>query len=655
MNFYKIAVNFPSVNSILTYSFNEKLQAGQLVEVPLGKRKERGVVVSNTENESKYEIKPIEGVISDEFQITPKMLKLYQWMSQYYHYSMGKLIFDTLPKMMKRPKEVIFEKGNGEEFGFSPNTNQKEIINSISQKLGSGFSKQLIHGVTGSGKTLVYLQLIKKVIKQNKSALFLVPEINLTPQFTSEFKKYLDVEILSYHSGLTNSERFNVWKKLAEDGRPLLVLGVRSSIFLPIKNLGLIVVDEEHDSSFKQDDRCTYNSRDVAIKRASLEQIPVVLGSATPSIETFKSFNQTDDYYKIKTRAKESKLPQVEFIDLRDEKNEDYWPLHENSFVEIQEALNRGEQALVFVNKLGFSRFMQCKSCGHKFMCPNCSVNLTPYFKRNTMECHSCTYKEKMAEVCPKCSCISLMHSGFGTEKVQKVLQKLFPDKKIDRFDRDEIKNVNDLEKKLNDFHSGKIDLLVGTQMLSKGHNFERVNTVIILAADSQLNFPDFRSEERTYQLLTQITGRAGRFGKDSKVIIQTYQPELPLFQVIKEHKFDDFYFSELELRQAIQNPPYGRIVIIKLNGRFQNKVQDVATEVADKLRVATQEHFKNVRVLGPKPSMVEKRANKYTWNILLKSEDINQLHNLINTLEKNYKSERGVSIKLDIDPLFIN
>jgi primosomal protein N' (replication factor Y) len=318
----------------------------------------------------------------------------------------------------------------------------------------------------------------------------------------------------------------------------------------------------------------------------------------------------------------------------------------------IGEALAKNEQVLVFVNRLGFANYMQCRACGHQFNCPNCSVTLRYYRRKSILACNHCEYKEPLPNQCPKCSCLTLSHKGFGTEKIQDVLVKQFPQKIIERFDREEIKTFKQLETRLDDFHQGKVDLMVGTQMLSKGHNFEKVKLVLILGIDSQLNFPDFRSSERVYQTLTQVSGRAGRYSQDGRVMIQTLNPENKLFEIIKNHDFDQFYKEELKIRELCECPPYKRLAMIHFSSRFQEKlIPHVSEQVGPMLRSLIGTNFPEVTILGPRPAHIEKKSNQFSWSILLKSKDLTQLHNLLKTFEMNYKSLSSVSYKIDVDP----
>lgn len=660
MKVARIAVNYPLKNNGLIYFYEDELTRGQVVEVPLGKRSELGCVLSiNEEDSQDYKDTPVDKIktvknIVPDWKLEEDELQLFEWMSQYYHYPLGQLVFDCLPHHLKRPRSLEQTVGEGKNLEFVPNPIQKTIIASIREGLGQ-FQRHLIHGVTGSGKTIVYLDLIKSTLEQGKSVLFLLPEINLTPQFISTFAKYLDAPIWSYHSELSDSQKYQIWMSSRNIQQGTLILGVRSSVFIPVSNLGLIIIDEEHDTSFKQDDRCPYNARDVASKKAQLLGIPIVMGSATPSLESYASFHQPNqNLYEMKERAGNAFLPEVKLIDAREkgDSSENTWPLVPQSVASIKEALERKEQVLVFVNRLGFASYIQCRGCGQQFNCPNCSITLRYYKRKNHLACHHCDYKDELPGQCPSCGCLTLSQKGFGTEKVQEVLQEIFPDKKIARFDRDEIKNFNQLEERLSDFHEGKIDIMVGTQMLSKGHNFEKVKLVLILGIDSQLNFPDFRSSERVYQTLTQVAGRAGRYSQDGKVLIQTLNPENSIFQIVQRHDFHQFYQDELKIRELCECPPFKRLAMVHFTSRFQDKLIPHVTEhVGVMMRGLISQHFKDVSLLGPRPAHIEKKSNQFTWSILLKSRDLPQLHNLLKSFEMNYKTISGITYKIDIDP----
>lgn len=658
----QVAVNNSFNNSILTYAQGDmSLHPGQLVEVPLGKRLIKGMVLKNNLSADValdgVNLKEVKGILSEEIQIDGEELTLFEWMASYYHYSLGPLIFDCLPGFLKRPRELKYLTGKNEDFPFVPTNEQQNVIDSIGKKLFMGFSKWLIHGVTGSGKTLIYLMLSKKVLEKGKTVLFILPEINLTPQFLKTFETHLGVPVYSYNSSVSKSDKFGLWKLLQEDTSPKIILGVRSSIFLPIKNLGLIVVDEEHDPSFKQEDRCSYNARDVAIKRAHILKIPIVLGSATPSLETFFSFCQEgmrDNYFRLTKRIGTSNLPKVEYVDMKGGNDNELWPFKSSTLDKIENALGSGEQVLVYVNRLGFARYLQCRSCGHKFSCPNCSINLRFFKSRNEMNCSFCEYKDKAPEICPECSNLKIFQKGFGTERLTSILSERFPEAKIERFDRDELKTLKNINACLERYNNREIDILVGTQMLSKGHNFKNTNLVIVLGTDNQLNFPDFRSNERVYQQLVQVSGRSGRFSENSEVLVHTLNKDNKVYSHVEKSGDDSFYDEEIFTREMLNLPPYSRLVMLYFTSKFQTRAVEASNQAKAIMERLTREHFDKVAIQGPRASLIERRANKFTWAMLLKSSDINHLHNLITTFKKHFKPHYSVSLNIDVDPYHI-
>ena len=650
--FFEIAVNTPFNNSLLTYETDSDYKIGDIVEVPLGKRTETGVIYKETKKPQDVEIKEVEKKSLYPFSFFDWQIQFLDWMSGYYQYPLGQLFKDVLPKALKKPREVKPRIGKGEPFSFELNPEQQETKKFLLSHLDH-FQLSLIHGITGSGKTVVYIEVIKEVLKQGKSVLVLLPEINLTPQFLSVFEKHLSCEIISYSSAVSNSVKFQTWHSLASESKPRVIIGARSSLFLPLQNLGLIVVDEEHDQSFKQNDRCQYHARDAAIKLASQFKIPIILGSATPSLESLYNIREKKrgEYLRLTKRTGEASLPEIELLDTTKDMDDLIWPFHPKSLEKIREAFEKKEQVLVFVNRLGFASHMQCRSCGHQFYCPSCSVPLKLFKRRHELKCQTCDHRSHVPESCPACGNLKLLSKGFGTERLQMVLESAFPKHRIGRFDRDDVTTFNELNKRLDDFHEGKLDLLVGTQMLSKGHNFEKVNLVIILGADSQLNFPDFRSSEKVMQQVMQVAGRSGRYQKDSLVLVQTLNPENSLYRHLKDHDFDGFIKDELQVRELCRCSPFFRLCNLSLTSKHQNVVVEEAKK-AQLIFENLQDHFKEVEVLGPRPALIEKRANKFSWCFFLRSQDMNQLHNLIKTFRTHYKPHYSLSIKYDIDPM---
>ena len=659
--FCDIAVDSPFNNSILTYKslgiFN--LFRGQLVSVSLGKRRVKGCVLRPKIEEKevhhdKDKIKPVEEEDPSKLNLHHEILDLFEWTAKYYHYPLGQHIFDCLPRPLKNPRPLNIYQGKGRSLNFELNSLQKKYVKKIIAS--SGFQKWLLHGVTGSGKTAIYLSVAKHILESKKSVLFLLPEINLIPQTLKFFQEHCSVPIHTYNNALSNSDKYGLWKHLLNDDTPKIVLGVRSSVFLPLQKIGLIIVDEEHDASFKQEDRCPYHARDIALKRADMIKIPIILGSATPSLETYQAFRESEYYLPIKNRIGLSNLPTIELIDLRQKRgdayNEETYPFAERSLQEIQEVLNKKEQVLVFVNRLGFAQFIQCRFCGRQFECPNCSVPLKYYKGKNCLKCQYCEYVGSLPSQCPDCYNLNLVQHGYGTEKLADILEKVFPKHKIARFDRDEIGTLTKLNTRLEEFHQGKVDILVGTQMLAKGHNFERVNLVLILGIDGQLNFPDFRSNEKVFQLLTQVSGRSGRFVEKSKVLIQTLIPQNRIFSYIDDS--DPFYVDETKVRQLCRCSPFSRMAMLYFISKDNKRASETAQKAALFLKNLQNRYFEHIEILGPRPTFIEKKVGKYTWCLLIRSQNINHLHNSLKTLKNHLDFPRGVTFKLDIDPLCI-
>lgn len=656
--FCQVAVNFPKLGASMTYKFDSELvslKRGDVVEVPFGNRKTKGCILGLEQSDfvPKLDLKKIKSVEPPvEYSLSEHQLQLFEWMSKYYHYPLGQLVKDILPKVLSRPRELKFYQGVGKE-EITLNSYQTKVARPIEEALFSGFSRWLIHGITGSGKSFVYLHLIKKLVAQGKSVLFLLPEINLSPQFIAFFQHYLNIPIYAYNSAISNSDKYGLWKLLPGDQQPKLILGVRSSVFLPIENLGAIFVDEEHDSSFKQEDRCTYNARDVATKRAALLKIPVVLGSATPSMESYFGLKNTPNYLTMTERAGKGELPEIVYVDERDKQgNQDIWPFQQKTLDAIQAALDKKEQVIVFVNRLGFATYFQCTACGSGFDCPNCTSPLKYFKSRKILQCAFCDYRIPPPEECAECGCLSFTGKGFGTEKVAHILSDYFHNYKVSRFDRDEISTTKQLEQRLEEFHSEKVHIMVGTQMLSKGHNFKKVNLVVVLGLDAQLNFPDFRSGERVYQLLTQVAGRSGRFGESSQVWVQTLNPDRELFDLVAKHSFDGFYQSESEQRKLCHLPPYTKVATLTVSSRFYERLTKYSALIDQVAQGLLNKGFNQLHFLGPRPAGIEKKKNNYSWIYLIRTKELNQLHNFLNSLRENLEEWPNTRLKIDIDPI---
>ena len=524
--------------------------------------------------------------------------------------------------------------------------NALETINSL-----TGFAQVLLHGVTGSGKTEVYLQAISPLLAQGKSALVLVPEIGLTPQLTDRFRARFGHKVHVYHSALSDGERYDTWRQMLT-GEPQIIIGTRSAIFAPLPNLGLIILDEEHDSSFKQDSPIpTYHARTIAQWRAELAHCPLILGSATPSLESWVSGNQL--YLSLPERINSRPLPPVEIVDMRQELKEGNRSIFSRKLQNaLQQLAERQQQGILFIHRRGHSTFVSCRSCGYVLECPHCDVSLAYHHVEEgapeLLRCHYCNYGRLHPPHCPECSSPYLKFFGSGTQRVAQELTKQFPNLKIIRFDSDTTTTKGSHRKLLTQFANGEAHLLVGTQMLTKGLDLPQVTLVGVVAADGLLHLSDYRANERTFQTLTQVAGRAGRGDDPGRVIVQTYTPEHPIIEAVQKHDYQSFADAELAQRQTLNYPPYGRLILLRLSSLDPIQVQNTAQIIATFLN--NKEGFE---ILGPAPASILRVANRYRWQILLKF-DPDALPNLPDWPEVRALSPASVSLTIDVDPINI-
>ena len=524
--------------------------------------------------------------------------------------------------------------------------NALETINSL-----TGFAQVLLHGVTGSGKTEVYLQAISPLLAQGKSALVLVPEIGLTPQLTDRFRARFGHKVHVYHSALSDGERYDTWRQMLT-GEPQIIIGTRSAIFAPLPNLGLIILDEEHDSSFKQDSPIpTYHARTIAQWRAELAHCPLILGSATPSLESWVSGNQL--YLSLPERINSRPLPPVEIVDMRQELKEGNRSIFSRKLQNaLQQLAERQQQGILFIHRRGHSTFVSCRSCGYVLECPHCDVSLAYHHVEEgapeLLRCHYCNYGRLHPPHCPECSSPYLKFFGSGTQRVAQELTKQFPNLKIIRFDSDTTTTKGSHRKLLTQFANGEAHLLVGTQMLTKGLDLPQVTLVGVVAADGLLHLSDYRANERTFQTLTQVAGRAGRGDDPGRVIVQTYTPEHPIIEAVQKHDYQSFADAELAQRQTLNYPPYGRLILLRLSSLDPIQVQNTAQIIATFLN--NKEGFE---ILGPAPASILRVANRYRWQILLKF-DPDALPNLPDWPEVRSLSPVSVSLTIDVDPINI-
>ena len=535
-------------------------------------------------------------------------------------------------------------------------TEEQEVASEkIKEKMEADeYKKFLLYGITGSGKTEVYLQLIDKAIKENKSAIVLVPEISLTPQMLDRFiSRFGKEKIAVLHSKLSIGERHDEWERI-KDGKAKIVIGARSAIFAPVQNLGIIIIDEEHDSSYKSEASPKYNAKEVAKKIAKEAKIPLLLGSATPDLTTFYNAKECNKItlLELTKRANNSNLPKVEIVDLKQElANGNRSMLSNDLYQAIEQNLKDKLQTILFLNRRGYSTFIMCRNCGYTVKCKNCNISMTYHSYENKLKCHYCGYEEKLVKTCPECGSDKIRYFGTGTQKLEQEIHKQFPQAKTIRMDVDTVTKKNSHEEILNKFKNGEADILIGTQMVVKGHHFPKVTLVGVIAADSSLNIDDYRATERTFQILTQVAGRAGRENLPGKVIIQSYNPENFSIQNAQKQNYEEFYETEIALRKQLKYPPFCDIIIIGFNSINEEeikKVSNLAYEIATK-NLDNEEY----KIFKPMPSPIDKIQNKFRWRIIIKgnmNEKANEtLNELLKTLyAKDYKNTK---ITIDVNP----
>ena len=508
----------------------------------------------------------------------------------------------------------------------------------------------LLHGVTGSGKTEVYLQTIEQALRLGQSALVLVPEIALTPQLGQIFRLRFGERVAIFHSGLTVAERRDEWDRVAQ-GNAEIGLGARSALFLPFSNLGVVVVDEEHETSFKQDETPRYHARDLAVVRGKIENATVILGSATPSLESMRNA-QTGRYalLSLPERATPKPLPEVELIDLRQSNCMGETLFSDTLVKAMEKTLARNEQIILFLNRRGFAPYVFCKDCGFHFRCEECEVSLTWHKRLGNLICHYCGHEERAPEICSGCQGHRLDSMGIGTERIQEDVECLFPGVELVRLDRDAVQKRRVLEEKLDRFRSGKASILIGTQMVAKGHDFPGVTLVGVLAADVGLNLPDFRAAERTFQLVTQVAGRAGRGASAGKVLVQTFEPEHYALEAAKTHDYKNFVSQEFNAREELNYPPFGYLSLVRFEGVEEIKVCEEAQAFCDALEEAQKESPNKVLIMGPVVAPLARLKSQWRYQILLKARQRQALRDLLSSLTLSKLS--GIRRIIDMDPI---
>ena len=528
-----------------------------------------------------------------------------------------------------------------------------QIVDQVKEETYSAF---LLHGVTGSGKTEIYIRAMSAALARGRSAMMLVPEIALTPVFSRRLRSFFGDQVAIFHSSLQTGERFDEWARV-KNGAARVVIGTRSAVFAPVQNLGLIVVDEEHESTYRQQESPYYNARDVAIVRAQKESAAVVLGSATPSLESYH--NARGGKYKLLTlpeRIAARPMAAATIIDMRNVFVRHGKPrVFSDELLEaIQETYERREQSIILLNRRGYSSFILCRSCGETVQCPNCDVTLTYHRSERVIVCHYCNHRKAVPKVCPSCGKKYIYYVGEGTEQIEEMLTQLFPSLRVARIDRDTTARRRVFEQTLSDFSAGKIDTLVGTQMLAKGHDFPNVTLVGVVSVDAGLALPDFRSAERTFQLITQVAGRAGRGDRPGRVLIQTYHPYHYALRHACAQDFAGFYNEEIQYRQNHLYPPFVALATLLVHGPDLGRVRSDSLELRKQLDAANE--GRKCRILGPAPAPLSRLKGEHRFQLLLKSRSRRSLREVADAALKSV-SENGVnlrSVNLEIDPVSI-
>jgi primosomal protein N' (replication factor Y) len=671
-----IAVCLPLVRTFV-YKLNGEAEVGCRVIVPFRKREIEGFVVRLRKDAPRdLEVHEISSVIDAVSLVRPDIFELCRWIADYYVSPFGEVLKAALPpgitpKHLERglkPATTLGREHMGHGHvgrdhvggghvvaGFSPRpVLTQDQTSALSQLTTSaGFHPILLHGVTGSGKTEIYMQAVEHFLSIGKTSLILVPEIGLTPQLTDRFAARFPDQTAILHSSLTRRQRIDEWLRIYRGEVPI-VIGTRSAVFAPLENLGLIVVDEEHETSYKQEEVPRYHARDTAVMRAKLARAAVVLGSATPSMESFHNAESKKYVYiGLTTRVEDRALPAVEIVNMREEyAAEGKQVVFARRLLQaISARLERGEQTMILLNRRGYAAFLLCRHCGFTFQCNACSVAMTYHRSIEKLLCHYCGLARRPPERCPECDSEYIHYVGEGTERLEAELKHLFPDARVGRLDRDTMRHMRDYDRVLGGFRAGDIDILVGTQMIAKGHDFPRVTLVGVVGADAPLALPDFRAAERTFQLLTQVAGRSGRGDRPGEVVIQSYFPDHYTFQLAITQRFEDFFARESRYRKAMFYPPFTALAGILVSDRDAVRAANMAREVGEFLDSLRSNA---IRILGPAPAPLERIKRLHRHQLLIKSSSRSTLHHLLDRLRQHIEERKiGVTrVIIDVDPV---
>ena len=665
MQYLEIILNLP-VNQGFTYSYippeNEKPELipaiGKRAEIMFGNKKTQGFIINISDKipencpVEEGKIKPVKRIIDKEALFGKELIEMATWISRYYLCTLGEAVFSMIPSGRRESSAggFSFEEEVGEKKKNILSTEQEKAVNEIlgaSGLLGSAPLFHYLYGPTGSGKTEVFLSLAEKILEMGKGVIYLVPEIGLTGQVVKSVAERFGNTAAVLHSGLTPSQRLSEWHRIMHK-EARVVVGARSAIFAPVPDLGLVIIDEEHDGSYKSGNNPRYHARQVAMHRCTKLKIPLLMGSATPSVEAWYGMQKGAIIkHQLTKRLAGGEMPHISCIDLT------YFPgdgcISKPLEDQINKTLQQKHQVILFLNRRGFTHFFRCNSCGYELKCKNCSVPLTYHKTENRLRCHYCGWSVFPPESCPQCGSLDIGSSGFGTEFIEAETRAKFPNARVLRLDTDVLKNKDQLLTSLEEFRQGKYDIMLGTQMVAKGLNFPNLQLVGVILADAGLHIPDFRAGERTFSLITQVAGRAGRYFPDGKVIVQTYSPGKGPVLYACQNRIEDFYGSELAEREMLDFPPFSRL--LRLVFRSFNKA--LAAETArDAVKILLDGAPRGMEIIGPAECPIEKINSSWRYQILLKGTSIVPLQTAARKLLFDYTHNQNVYIEYDVDPV---
>ena len=689
------------------------IKIGLRVEVPFGHQKLEGFVLEIKENSNLDSLKEIIRVIDEDIVLNAELIKLGRFMKEKTLAPLISCYQVMLPKALKAKNNVVINKkyetfyklnknivavklNSGQQeivdmFKTKEMVSRKEILDISSSSLNTLVKKNilvkclvekyrtdyldksdrvkeltleqqkvvdsvnlfsndvyLLHGVTGSGKTEVYIKLIEKVLNLGKTAIMLVPEISLTPQMVSRFEQVFGNKIAALHSALSDGEKYDEWRRIVR-GEVSIVIGARSAVFAPLTNIGIIIIDEEHSDSYKQDNNPRYNAKDIAIERARNYNCPVLMGSATPSLDTYaRVIKNVYKLLNLPNRVNGKDLPHIDIVDMNEEMKYSKGHFSKRLLDEIKKTVKNKEQVILLLNRRGYSSFVSCKNCSYTMKCPNCDISLTYHKSSNMLRCHYCGYGTNLLHTCPSCGENSISTLGVGTEKIEEELNSLIEDAKILRMDVDTTSKKGMHKKMITAFKNHEYDILLGTQIVAKGLDFPLVTLVGVINADTSLNIPDFRSSENTFDLLCQTSGRSGRSKNQGKVIIQTFNKDHYAIKYSKEHDYIGFFKKEMDIRRKLKYPPYYFLCYLKISGKDDNYILNEA----NKIKRSLERNLSSTIILGPSPATVFKINNIYRYGIIMKYKNSKDLYDVLTKIMNHYQSNNKVVIDIDFNPI---